>query len=44
MAIWQVALDLVKNDDHIDFLSPAFIASLKKQKQFFLKQKVGAKL
>ena len=30
MAIWQVALDLVKNDDHIDFLSPTFIASLKK--------------
>ncbi len=35
MAIWQVALDLVKKDDHIDFASPTFISSLKKIDEFF---------
>ena len=35
MAIWQVALDLVKNDEHIDFSSPVFISSLKKIEEVF---------
>ena len=35
MAIWQVALDLVKNDDHTDFSSPAFISSLRKIEAIF---------
>ena len=29
MAIWQVALNLVKKDDYIDFSSPTFESSLK---------------
>ena len=35
MAIWQVALNLVKKDDCIDFSSPAFISSLKTIDDFF---------
>ena len=43
MAIWQVALDLVKNDEHIDFSSPVLISSLKKIEEIFPKTKSWCK-